>query len=399
MSVGSSNELRVHSNPRIVFVITGLSLGGAEMQVLELARRLNSRDWPISVVSMTAPMPLAERFTAAGVEVEFLCMKEGVPYPRGLFRLALILRRHRPMIVHSHMVHANLLVRAVRILVQVPVVVCTAHSMIEGARWREWAYRLSDRLATLTTTISKAAAERYVRVRAAPQKRLRFLPNGVDIQQFHPDPDSRTTKRAELRLENHFVWLAVGRLVTAKNYVLMLRAFASARNPNARLVIAGDGPLRQQLEDLAVHLDISSQVHFLGARNDVRELMNAADAYVLSSDWEGMPMVLLEASAVGLPIVATRVGGNAEVVQHGLTGLLVPSQQETALADAMGKMMRMDPVERALMGSSGRELTSAHYNMESVVDRWESLYYELLDRVKPHADKFSPGTHVPHCEA
>ncbi len=399
MSFGSTTAVRVNSHPRIVFVITGLGIGGAEMQVLELAKRLHSRRWPISVVSMIAPKPLAERFKEAGLEVEFLGMRAGIPDPMGLLRLGLILRRHRPEIVHSHMVHANLLARAARMLVRVPVVVCTAHSMIEGACWREWAYRLTDRFATLTTTISQAAVERYVRVGAVPEKRLRLLPNGVDVQHFHPDQNSRTAKRAELRLESHFAWLAVGRLVPAKNYALLLRAFASARNPNARLIIAGDGLLRPQLEYLARQLDISTQVHFLGARNDVMELMNAADAYVMSSDWEGMPMVLLEASATGLPIVATHVGGNAEVVQHGLTGLLVPPQQEEALADAMRTMTTMPPAKRVLMGRSGRELTSVHYNVESVVDCWESLYWELLNQAKADQNSSLPVIQMPYPEA
>jgi glycosyltransferase involved in cell wall biosynthesis len=271
--------------------------------------------------------------------------------------------------------------------------------MIEGARWREWAYRLTDRFANLTTTISQAAVERYVRVGAVPQKRLRFLPNGVDVQRFQPDQNLRTAKRAELRLENHFAWLAVGRLVPAKNYALMLRAFASARNPNARLIIAGDGLLRPQLESLARQLDISTQVHFLGARIDVMELMNAADAYVMSSDWEGMPMVLLEASATGLPIVATHVGGNAEVVQHALTGLLVPPQQEEALADAMRTVMTLPPAKRALMGRLGRELTSVHYNVECVVDCWESLYWELLNQAKAGQKSSLPVIQVPYREA
>jgi glycosyltransferase involved in cell wall biosynthesis len=399
MSITSLKAAGDESQPRIVFVLTGLGLGGAEMQVLELAKRLHVRGWPISIVSMTAPQPLAKRFTEAGMEVEFLGMKEGVPNPLGLLRLALILRHRRPMVVHSHMVHANILARAVRLLVRVPVVVCTAHSMIEGARWREWAYRVTDRLATLTTAISKAAVERYVRVGAVPRQRMRFLPNGVDIQRFQPNRASRSAKRAELGLGDCFAWLAVGRLVPAKNYALMLRSFASVQNPNAKLIIAGEGPLRTQLENLARQLDISDRVHFLGPRNDVTELMNAVDAYVMSSDWEGMPMVLLEASASGLPIVATNVGGNAEVVRHGITGLLVPPQQKDALASAMTTMMSLPPVKLAVMGRSGRELTSVHYNIESIVDSWESLYLELLDKVKENDDARLPVAELPYREA
>ncbi len=383
MSIVPFKAVRPKPHSRIVLVVTGLGLGGAEMQVLELAKRLHDRGWPISLVSMTAPTPLVERFTDAGIEVEFLGMTKGVPDPRALLRLASILRRRRPTIVHSHMVHANLLTRLVRTLVQVPVVICTAHSMIEGARWRELAYRLTDPLADLTTAISEAAVARYIKVGAVPSKRLRLLPNGVDVQRFHPDPIARAAKRAELRLEDSFTWLAVGRFVPAKNYALMLRAFAIARIPNARLIIAGDGPLRPELEGLAKQLNISNLTDFLGARSDVKELMNAADAYVMSSDREGMPMVLLEASATALPIVATNVGGNMEVVKHGISGLLVPPQDEESLADAMTIMTNLPPVTLAAMGRSGRELTSAHHNIESVVDSWEALYRELIAKNSP----------------
>ncbi len=114
-------------------------------------------------------------------------------------------------------------------------------------------------------------------------------------------------------------------------------------------------------------------------------LLNAADAYVMSSAWEGMPMVLLEAAAVGLPIVATDVGGNREVVQHGQSGLLVPPKDSARLAAAMSQLMRMPPSERVDMGRAGRAWVLEHYDLRGVIGRWEALYERLLAQKTPQA--------------
>jgi len=127
-------------------------------------------------------------------------------------------------------------------------------------------------------------------------------------------------------------------------------------------------------------LRLTSSVRFLGVRDDVAELMNAADGYVMSSAWEGMPMVLLEAAAGGLPIVATRAGGNHEVVRDEESGLLVPPQDPAALALAMLRLMDLPQAQRRSMGEVGREHIRAHYGVRRVAERWEDLYREVRAR-------------------
>jgi len=282
--------------------------------------------------------------------------------------------------VHSHMVHANLLARLVRPLAPIPVLVCTAQSINEGGRLREILYRMTDPLCDLTTQVSRAGLERYVRVGAVPAHKIRLIPNGVDTVRFRPDREARGIMRDALGLHDGFVWLAVGRFERAKDYPNMLRAFAGvvARRPEARLIIAGQGTLQGEAEQLVAELRIADRVHFLGVRKDISALMNAADAYVMSSAWEGTPMVLLEAGATGLPIVATAVGGNGEVVVDGQTGFLVPPGDSEALMRAMLRLMDLSPDERARMGRAGRAHVEANYSLERVVDQWEKLYVELL---------------------
>jgi glycosyltransferase involved in cell wall biosynthesis len=126
-------------------------------------------------------------------------------------------------------------------------------------------------------------------------------------------------------------------------------------------------------------MGLSRRVRFMGVRDDIPDLMNAADAQVLSSSMEGMPLVLQEASAIGLPIVATDVGGNAEVVRSGHSGLIVPPNDSQALADAMRSVMAMTPQQRAAMGRVGRQHVESNYDINRVLDRWEEIYRELLE--------------------
>jgi glycosyltransferase involved in cell wall biosynthesis len=283
------------------------------------------------------------------------------------------------------MVHANIFTRIVRLLAPVPVLVCTAHNIEEASRQGsgrlgELAYRITDFLCDITTQVSRAGVERYVRIGVVPRHKIRYIPNGVDTFRFKPDPDIRAHVRTMLGVKDAFMWLAVGRFQPQKDYPNLLQAFAQlvSQEREALLVIAGDGPLRPLMETLALDLGLKEQVKFLGLRRDVPDLMKAADAYVMSSAWEGMPMVLLEAAATGLPIVATNVGGNSEVVMDGQTGFLVPPKDPRALAEAMLRLMRLPYEIRQKMGQAGRARVEAQYALERVVDQWEALYYELL---------------------
>lgn len=367
---------------RILFLITGLNYGGAETQLKELAIRLKSRGHEILVVSMIPPQAYVGELKNVGISVKTLGMRQGLPDPRAIFRLATIIRNFRPLILHSHMVHANLLARMVRMISRIPVLICTAHNINEGGRLREMAYRLTDSLCDLTTQVSKAGLHRYVQVKAVPQNKVHFIPNGVDINRFRPDEKARKKLRHEFGITDEFVWLAVGRFEEAKDYPNMIQAFSRLVKvrPDARLFIAGQGALKTKIERLVVELGLDDAVSFLGIRKDVPELMNAADAYVMSSAWEGFPLVLLEAAAVGLPIVATDVGGNREIVLNDQSGFLVPPQDPVSLAEAMERVMALGIEARKLMGKAGRTYVVENFSFERVIKMWEELYHEILCR-------------------
>ena len=367
----------------LMMVSTGLALGGAENQLRAITLCLRCRGKELSVVSMLPPRASVEELELAGVRVYTLQMRRHFPDPRAILRLAATIRRERPLIVHSHMVHANLLARVTRLFVKMPVLVCTAHSIIEGGRARELAYRLTDPLADLTTQVSEVGKQRYIQVGAVPSSKILYIPNGIDTARFQPNPKARQVVRDALGCPKEaFVWLTVGHLEPVKNHLELLRAFreVAAGHPHARLLIAGQGSLQAATEQRIAELGLADRVRLLGTRRDIPELLNAADAFVLPSLWEGMPLTLLEAGAVGLPIVATDVGGNSEIVLESKTGYLVPVRDTAALAEAMLRVMRLSDADRFTMGQAGRAHVVQNFDLERVVDRWEALYRELLQQ-------------------
>ena len=362
----------------VVLLTTNLARGGAEAQVALLASVLRGRGWPVNVVSLLDPSAFEPELTAAGIPVHSLGMRPGRASPIAVLRLASILRRLRPRVLHSHMFHANLLARLTRLILPVPRLIATLHSIAESRRDlaevgnRDRLYRLTDSLADMTVAISEAVARRHAAARAVSRRKLIVIPNGVDTTRFHPDASARARLRAELGIADDFLWLAAGRLIWKKDYGTLLGAMELLGA--GVLCIAGAGPLEPALREQA--RDLGTRVRFLGARADVAALMNAADGLALSSSVEGMPMVLLEAAASGLPCVATRAGGADEVVVEGETGFLVPCGNPPALADAMARLADLPAASRASLGRAARERALARFDMHLLVERWEELYLQ-----------------------
>jgi glycosyltransferase involved in cell wall biosynthesis len=361
---------------RVAFVITSTGVGGAESQVLELARSFRSRGWGVGVVSM---LPMHDQFlplAGSGIRLASLDMASGVPDPRALVRLARLLRGWHPDVVHGHMVHAILLTRLARVLTPVPRLVSTMHNQEQGPQWRYYAYRLTNRLADVTTTVSTLALRETVRRHGATPGGIIVVPNGIRMDPYETDAGLRESTRSSLGLGRGFTWLTVGRLTEAKRHTDLLAAMRVVREraPGVRLLIAGGGPLQEMLEAQVMEGGLTQNVSLLGLRRDVPALMQAADGFVMSSAWEGLPMVLLEASASALPIVATDVGGSRDVVDDGRTGFLCPPREPVQLAEAMLRLMALPAEEREAMGSEARRTASEVFALEGVVDRWEALY-------------------------
>jgi glycosyltransferase involved in cell wall biosynthesis/CDP-glycerol glycerophosphotransferase (TagB/SpsB family) len=365
---------------RLLFVVTGLGFGGAESQVIDLARTLSRRGWKVAVATLLHCAERRSDLEQEGIPVHTLGMTRGYPDPRAMMRLANIVRDFGPTVVHAHMVHANLLTRLTRILAPVPVLVSSAHNVDEGRSWRMWAYRATDRLTNLTTNVSPAAVARSVDRGAVPRNRIRYMPNGIDISRFASDAHGRLRMRQELETGDRFLWLCVASFEKQKDYPNLFDALHLLRAHPARpLVLAvGGGSLQDELKAMAAG-SVPEMIRFLGVRSDVQALMTAADAYVLPSAWEGLPLVLLEASASSLPIVCTDVGGNREIVKEGETGFVVPPRNPGVLADAMARIMHLPLEERERLGARARLHVNETFSLDSIATRWEDIYADLFN--------------------
>ncbi len=366
--------------PKVALLATGLGFGGAERELAQLARGLAGRGWPVTVASLLPLGGFAEELEAAGLPVVSLGMRRGAPSLPALWRLRRWLAAERPAVLHGFMVHANLMARTVRLLVELPVVISTAQNTREGGRWIDLALRWSDPLADWTTQVSRAGEERYRAEGLAHPERLELVPNSVDAERFRPDAAARARLRQELGAGERFVWLAVGRLEPQKDYPNLLAAFAplAAADPGPLLWIAGQGPLAAELAARVVNLGLGERVRFLGLRRDVAAVLAAADGYVMSSAWEGTPLALLEAAATALPAVVTDVGGNADIVVAPQGGRVVPAASPPALAAALGELTARPRAELQAMGGYNRARVVGTYGLDRTLDRWEAIYRRLL---------------------
>jgi glycosyltransferase involved in cell wall biosynthesis len=363
---------------RIAYVLTSLGMGGADRQVLALAARMAGRGHTVKLLVLRPP--LAQEWPTALDLVRLDMRRTPASFFASLVRGRRFLREFSPDIVHSHSFHANFVARMLQLIAPSPVLVSTVHNVYEGGWPRMMAYRLTDALGSCTTAVSGAARNQFVRLGAVPESRCLVVSNGIDTAEFSPHPERRGLLRDTLGAGHSFVWLATGRIAPAKDYPNLLRAFRSVRAacPQAQLWIAGEASQdhRNRMEDSTLSQEPQSGVRWLGLRRDISALLDAVDAFVLASAWEGMPLAVGEAMAMGKPVVATDVGGVRELV--GTAGLLVPPRNAQALAEAMISLMRATDEDRQTLSSLARARIKQQFSMEAKADEWERLYQALL---------------------
>ncbi len=360
-------------------VIPGLNrIGGAERQAMLLAKGLRRRGWRVSVVALSGDGgAAATELRASGVAFTSLEMRKGLADPCGWIRFHRWLKRERPDVLHAHLPHAAWLCRWSRLVAAVPVVIDTLHSSSTGKAGRRLGYAFSRWLPDHVTAVSHATAVSHLAAGMVRGERLSILGNGIDVEAWAPEIQARTTARQQLGLTDEFLWMAVGRLEAVKDYPTLLRAMARAPE-NARLLVLGTGPREAELTRLAAQLGLKQRVRFMGFEPNVERWMQAADGFVLSSRYEGLPMVLLEAGACGVPAVATDVPGTREVVVDGVNGWLARAADPISLAESMTKLSQMPLEERYAMGECARRRVIKEFSMEIVLNEWERLYEALL---------------------
>jgi glycosyltransferase involved in cell wall biosynthesis len=365
----------------VAHVLSSFGMGGQERVAYDLATSQLRAGWRVTALSLAPPPdgPLAAEFQAAGAEVVRVARERPGVDPMLVLRLARWLRKHRVDLVHTHNRMA-LIYGAPAARLAGARVVHTKHGKNPRGGTRLLLGNAAGRLVDAFVAVSDETAVVARQRREVAERKLLVIANGIELGRFHPDPAARERVRRELGIgADAWVIGTVGRVAAEKNQALLLRAAAPLLAPEVRLVVAGDGPLLPSLTELAGSLQITRVAHLLGARRDVPAVLNALDVLAMSSDTEGLPLVVLEAMATGLPVVSTRVGGIPNVIDEGQTGLLVPAGDEAGLRDRLA-MLRDDRARARTMGARAREVTVARFSAERMQRDYLELYARVLQR-------------------
>jgi glycosyltransferase involved in cell wall biosynthesis len=359
---------------RVVHLVSTLNMGGLEKVVYDLVRCSDRQQFSMHVLCLGEVGDLGPKFEEIGVTVEGLGVLDC-----GILRCAMAVARRlrvlQPDVLHTHNPAPHLIGAIAACISGRPAVVHTKHGRnYPKIKKKVFGNRLASWLSERIVAVSLDAADVARRVENVPDRKIEMIWNGIDLDRF-----PRTTRPARgperraihvARIEFH-----------AKDQPTLLRAvrLVADAEPSFILDIVGDGPNRNELEALCDELHLRRHVRFLGQRDDVHALMSQAEFFVLSSVTEGLSITLLEAMATGLPIVATQVGGNAEVVVDEETGLLVPPSSPEALAAAMLALLR-DPKRAQTMGVAARRRVEGSFDLRRVVERYEALYESFVER-------------------
>ncbi|WP_297188656.1 TIGR03088 family PEP-CTERM/XrtA system glycosyltransferase [uncultured Porticoccus sp.] len=377
------------TTPLVAHIIYALGTGGLENGLINIINRTPPDRYRHVIICLTNADDFANRITLPGVQVIQLHKPAGQNF-RVFWDLWKTLRALRPDVVHTRNL-ASLEMQLVTLLIP-------GIKRVHGEHGRD-IHDLdgTNKKYNLLRKAMQPFVHRYIAVSrdllqwlkhtvAIPEKKLRQIYNGVDAEKFSPRQDDAQLGDLAppgLLPENAVVVGTVGRLAEVKNQQLLIEAvgYLFTKRPilrgTLRLVLVGDGPLKLQLVDRVKQLGLSDVVWFSGDRNDVPALMQLMDIFILPSLAEGISNTLLEAMASGLPVIATSVGGNVELIEEGVNGRLVPVNNVVAMADAVAELVD-DPALRQFMGKKGLALVRTTFNWEKTVADYLAVYDTLL---------------------
>ena len=361
---------------KALLLCQNLNVGGAEELVLGASTHLDRVGVDAAVVAITHRGPIAEEIARAGVPVHLVPGQPGPRDPAAFLRLVRLLRAERPDVVHTYLLNANLYGRLAAIAAGVPVILAAEQNVYrDKSRRHATMERLLAPATYRVVACCRAVDEFYRRQVGVDSSKIEVVYNAV---RFGPTPgtDDRAPALARLGLDPDAVVLGtLGRLTRQKGHRFLLQALArlAPAIPRLRLAIAGQGPLRKELEGDAERLGVRDRVRFLGVRRDRATLYAAIDVFVLPSVWEGLSLALIEAMGSARPIVATSVGGNPEVIEDGRTGLVVPPEEPSLLADAIHQLLA-DADLRMALGSRASTVAHARFSIEEHVGEVAALY-------------------------
>ncbi|QDT89737.1 glycosyltransferase [Gimesia algae] len=360
----------------IAFCITGLQPGGAERALVQIVTRLNRERWAPVVYSLTGTGPLVERLEAANIPTEILLVRSAWDV-RIIGTLAQKLKVQKPLLLQTFLFHANLAGRLAGKLAGIPHIVSGIRVSEKRKNGHLLLDRLTNRLVELNICVSQSVADFSIQQGKLPASKVTVIPNGVDFELFDAaEPLDLTPWGIPAGVK---VVLFAGRLDPQKAPDDLLTAFElfARQAADFHLLFAGEGPLKAELQQKASSLSCADRIHFSGWQAQVPQLMKAATCLVLPSLWEGMPNVVLEAMASGLPVISTRVDGISELIRDGEQGTVVATGEPAEISQALSDLSA-HPARFIEMAETAQHLVKNEFTWNSIADRYDQIYTQLL---------------------
>ena len=369
----------------LTMAITELDIGGAEQAFVKIAIGLKSRGWNVNVISLRVAGALAEPLLQSGISVEALNCGGASDF-RAIGRMTRAMQKNPPSVLLTFLHQANIVGRLAAKRAGVKTVVCGVR--VADRRWSVRAPEaITKHLATHYVAASRSVASVHRDLCGIAPRRITTIYNGVDVDAIDA---AVASPRPELRCNNDDqIILCVGRLSPQKSPLDVIEAFDKLRqldrigHQHRKLVFVGDGPLKPAMDVLIRKLQLQENVHLLGWRPDVASIMKSATVLVLASKWEGLPNVILEAQAAGLPVVASAVDGCKEIIEDGKTGRLFPPADTPQLAVVLLELLGSQDIPNSATSESLVRLAdnarkfAAGFSWEKCVDQYDRLFRAL----------------------
>jgi sugar transferase (PEP-CTERM/EpsH1 system associated) len=369
---------------KIMHVINSLDIGGLENGVVNLINTMDGNRFAHAICCISQAGRNAEKLN--GQDVSIFEMKKGERSEIFLpFKLARLFKRTQIDIVHTRNWGAADGIIGGR-LAGIPIIIHGEHgrdmSDPDGSNTkRNFIRKLLSYFVVHFITVSNDLREWLITFVGIDEKKVQTIYNGVDTIKFNPDNKNLIREKHKYSSEEIIIG-TVGRLDPVKDQQLLIKAFAKLRSKyhNIILLIIGDGPCRENLENLTKDLGLKQNVRFLGMRSDVPELLKLMDIFVLPSIFEGVSNTILEAMAMGLPVIATNVGGNPDLIEDGETGILVPKEDVSTLTTALERYI-MDHTTMKRHGTAGRKRAIDKFGLHRMVAQYEDMYTFLTTKI------------------